>query len=214
LFVAVSCLLIALGAFYLAREQERIRSLYGDEPQTITLAQLAEKGYGDNVWVDLTEVEMIPKFVVQETKGSISAVWVAAVPMGQTDEAQEIKVILRSTRCKTDAEIPQKFEPRETYRGAVINPTLLWPHTPYRSLLQAELPNMKLAPTIWEVDIDSSKPSEKWARGFFTAGGVLAVIGALCGAAWCVLVVTRTADRGDEWERAEPQRGIRERSGA
>jgi hypothetical protein len=134
--------------------------------------------------------------------------------MGQTDEAQEIKVILRSTRCKTEAAIAEKFQPRESYRGAVINPTLLWAHDPYRPLLQAELPNLKLAPTIWEVDIDYvDKPSEKWARGFYTASGVLAVIAAVCGAAWCVLLFTRPAERGDEWARADRQHGIRQRSG-
>jgi hypothetical protein len=49
LWAAISCLLLAVGAYFLAREQERIRSKFGDAPQAITLAQLAEKGYGDNV---------------------------------------------------------------------------------------------------------------------------------------------------------------------
>jgi len=41
-----------------------------------------DNGYGDNVWVDLTDVELLPKRVVQTRKGTISAVWVAALPQG------------------------------------------------------------------------------------------------------------------------------------
>jgi hypothetical protein len=179
---AVLCLLAAVGTYLIAREQDRIRSLYGDAPQTLTLAQLAEKGYGNNVWVDLTDVELVPGYVTESRKGTLSAVWAAAFPKGQADKAREIKVILRSTRCKSEQEIPEKFQPREVYRGAVINPTLLQPHDPYRPLLQAKFPKLQLAPTIWEVDIDYlTKPAEKWASGFYIATGVLAIIGVGCG---------------------------------
>jgi hypothetical protein len=205
LWTAVSCLLLAVGAYFLGREQDRIRSLYGDAPQRITEAQLAEKGYGNNIWVDLTDVELLPECVVQTRKGTMSAVWFAAVPKGQADTAREIKVILRSTRCKSDAEIAEKFRPRESYRGAVINPILFQPHDPYRPLLAEALPNLQLAPTIWEVDIDYlEKPSEKWASGFYTATGVLAFIGVICGIAWCLLP-GRTEVRAAQWALAEPQ---------
>jgi len=186
-WISLSCLLLAVGAYFLAGEQQRIRSKFGDAPQKIGLAQLAEKGCGDNVWVDLTEVELLPAHVVQTRKGSISAVWVAVLPKAEAAKAQEIKVILRSTRVRSEAEIPQKFEPRASYRGAVINPLLLSPHDPYRPLFREAFPNLKLASTIWEVDIDYDKPSEKWASGFFIAAGALAVIGVVCGGVWCVL---------------------------
>src|SRR5262245_28975646 len=181
--IAVICLFAAGGGYFVAREQDRIRSLYGDAPQTITLAQLAEKGCGDNVWVDLTEVELLPGYVTESRKGTLSAVWAAAVPKGQAEKAREIKVVLRSTRCKSEQEIPEKFKRRAVYRGAVINPTLFQPHDPYRPLLQAKFPKLQLASTIWEVDIDSVKPSEKWASGFYTATGVLASLGVLGGIA-------------------------------
>jgi hypothetical protein len=182
LTACVLCLLGAVGAFFLAREQDRIRSLYGAAPQTISVADLAARGYGNNVWVDLTDVELSSASIVAKRKGNISAVWFAAFPKGQAAKAQEIKVVLRSTRCNSEAEIAQKFQPRQSYRGAVINPTLLQPYDPYRSLLQAQFPKLKLAPTIWEVDIDYlNPPSENWARGFYTAAGILALIGVLCG---------------------------------
>ena len=182
--IAVICLFAAGGGYFVAREQDRIRSLYGDAPQTITLAQLAEKGPGDNVWVDLTEVELLPGYVTESRKGTLSAVWVAAVPKGQAGKAREIKVVLRSTKCKGEQEIPEKFKPRTAYRGAVINFTLFTPHDPYRPLLQAKFPKLQLAPTIWEVDIDYlNKPSEKWASGFYTATGVLACLGVMGGLA-------------------------------
>jgi hypothetical protein len=209
LWAAISCLLLAVGAYFLAREQERIRSKFGDAPQEITVAQLAKNGYGDNVWVDLTDAEVLPKPVVETRKGSISAVWVAALPQGEADSAQEIKVILRSTRCKEESEIAQKFQPRAKYRGAVINPLLLQPHDPYRPLLQEAFPNLKLAPTIWEVDIDYDKPSEKWASGFYVATGVLAVVAIICGAVWCLLLVS-SAVRGNPRVRAELQGSLRE----
>jgi hypothetical protein len=209
LWTGIICCLLAVGAYFLAREQERIRSKFGDAPQQITLAQLAEKGCGNNVWVDLTDVELLPTHVVQTRKGTISAVWVAALPQGQAESAQEINVILRSTRCKSEQEIAQKFEPRVSYRGAVINPILLQPYDPYRPLLQQAFPQLKLAPTIWEVDIDYHKPSEKWAAGFFIAAGVLAFIGVLCGAAWCLLSSRPIAEE-NQWVRGELETTLRE----
>jgi hypothetical protein len=209
LWAAVSCLLVAVGAYFLAREQERIRSLFGEAPQRITEAQLAEKGYGDNIWVELTDVDLLPRYVVQTRKGSMSAVWFAAVPKGQADEAREIKVVLRSTRCKSEAEIAEKFQPRASYRGAVINPILFAPHDPYRPLLEEAFPNLRLAATIWEVDIDYlEKPSEKWASGFYAAAGILAFVGVVCGVAWCLLP-TKTEASVDRWSLAEPQCSVR-----
>lgn len=205
LWASVFCLLAAVGAFFIAREQDRIRSLYGAAPQPITVAQLADQGYGDNIWVDLTDVELIPKFVTQTRKGNLSAVWVAAFPQGQADRAREIKVILRSTRCQNEAEIAQKFQPRASYRGAVINPTLLQPYTPYRSLLQDAFPDLKLAQNIWEVDIDYlDKPSAKWASRFDAATVLLACLGVFCGIAWCLLPA-KPAVRDEEWSLAKSQ---------
>jgi hypothetical protein len=173
--------LAAVGAYFLGREQDRIRSLYGAKPQTLTVAELAEKGYGDNVWLDLREVEIGKKFVIETRKGSTSAVWVPAFPRGKADQEKTIRVILRSTRCKTDAEIQQRFAGQSNFRGAVTNPILLRPYEPYRPLLQQQYPSLALAPTVWEVDIDyTDKPSSQWALGFYTAAG-LGVVGALCG---------------------------------
>ena len=202
LWFGILCLLLAVGAYFIAREQVRIRSKFGDAPQTITLAELAENGYGNNVWVDLTEVELLPKPVVETRKGTIRAVWVAALPLGKADKAQEIKVILRSTHCQNEAEIPDKFQPRASYRGAVINPLLLQPHEPYRPLFQEAFPDLKLASTIWEVDIDYHKPSEKWAFGFYAAAAALAFVGLISGAVWCVLAGSSPAT-GDRRIRAE-----------
>lgn len=185
-------LLAAAGAYFLGREQDRIRSLYGDAPQKISLAQLAEKGYGDNIWVDLTDVELGQKYVTETRKGSISAVWVPAFPKGLGGKTNEIKVVLRTTRSKTDQEIAEKFKPRPAYRGAVINPILLQPHDPYRAMMQEQFPTATLAPTIWEVDIDYlDKPTPEWAAGFYTATWVLAGVGVLCGFAWVASLVMR-----------------------
>lgn len=135
--------------------------------------------------------------------------WVAAVPAGQAQNAAEIKVILRSTRCQSEAEIPEKFALRDCYRGAVINPTMLMTHDPYRPLLQEAFPHLKLASTIWEVDIDYAKPSEKWATGFYIAAVALAFIGFLCGTAWCVLPGS-SALKGDQQVRAVLEYSVRE----
>lgn len=173
----------AVGAYYLGQEQERIRSLYGAAPQTITVADLAAKGYGNNIWLDLTDVELGSRWVVQTRKGTMSAVWVPAFPKGQAGKVTTIQVILRSTKCRSDADIAQHFDGRTKFRGAVINPILLQPYEPYRPLLQQSYPSQALAPTIWEVDIDYSKPSSQWATGFYSAAAGLALVGALGGLA-------------------------------
>ena len=92
-------------------------------------------------------------------------------------------MILRSTRCKSDADIAQAFAGRTKFRGAVTNPILLTPYEPYRPLLQKTYPAQALAPTVWEVDIDYSKPSSQWASGFYSAAVGLALVGALAGLA-------------------------------
>ena len=182
LVVFVLACLAAVGAYFLGREQDRIRSLYGSKPHTLTVAELAEKGYGESIWLDLTEVELGKKFVVESRKGTQTAVWVPAFPKGQADKAKTIQVILRSTRAKTDDDIKQRFAGKSGFCGAVTNPILLKPYEPYRPLLQQEYPALALAPTIWEVDIDyTEKPSTNWATGFYAAAAGLAVIGMLCG---------------------------------
>jgi hypothetical protein len=122
--VCVLALLGAVGAYFLAREQDRIRSLYGDAPQTITLADLAGKGFGNNIWLDLTDVELGPTFVVEHRRGQMNAVWAPAFPRGKAAQAKTIQVVLRSTRCREDADITRRFSGRTRFRGAVINPTL------------------------------------------------------------------------------------------
>jgi hypothetical protein len=174
--------LAAIGAYFLGREQERIRSLYGASPHTLTVAELAEQGYGDNIWLDLTDVELGKAYVVETRKGSISAVWFPAFPKGQAAQAKSIQVVLRSTRCKSEAEIRQRFAGRSSFRGAVTNPILLKPYEPYRPLFQETYRSLALAPTVWEVDIDyTEKPSTQWATGFYAAAAGLGVIGMLCG---------------------------------
>ena len=178
---ALACL-AAVGAYFLGREQDRIRSLYGAKPHTLTVAELAEKGYGDNIWLDLTEVELGKSFVVETRKGTQTAVWIPAFPRGKAGQAKTIQVILRSTRSRTEADINQRFANRTSFRGAVTNPTLLKPYEPYRPLLQQQYPKLALAPTIWEVDIDyTERPSSQWATGFYIAAVGLGVIGTLCG---------------------------------
>src|SRR5215831_8951259 len=112
LVASICCVLLAVGAFFMAREQERIRSKFGDAPQKISAAQLADRGYGNNVWVDLTDVELLPQYVVQTRNGNIFAAWAAVVPKGAAQKTKEIKVILRTSHCKTESEIEQKFQPQ------------------------------------------------------------------------------------------------------
>ena len=180
------CMLGLFGAgvaYYLASEQDRIRSLYGEEPQKISVADLAAKGYGDNIWIDLTDAELGPTYVIEARKATISAVWVPVFPKGKAKEAKAIQVILRSSRSRSDADIAERFSGRSSFRGVVINPTLLRPYEPYRPLLQQKYLTLALAPEIWEVDVDYTKPSPLWATSFYAAAAVLGAIGAICGIA-------------------------------
>jgi hypothetical protein len=177
----ILALLGAGGAFFIGREQDRIRSLYGAKPQTLSVAELGARGYGNNIWLDLTDVELGKKFVIESRKGRMSAVWIPAFPRGEATKAKSIQVVLRSTRCRSDADIAERFANRATFRGAVINPTLLRPHDPYRRLLQENYPGLTLPSTIWEVDVEYSKPSSQWANGFYAATGGLGVLGLVCG---------------------------------
>src|SRR5579883_2185398 len=182
LILAFLSFLLAGGSFLLTREQDRIRSLYGPQPQTISVEDLIEKGYGNNIWLDLKDVEIGPKFIIQTRGGEKNqVVWFPAFPLGKAREAKSIDVILRSTKCKSDADIRDKFVGRTSFRGAVINPILLKPYDPYRPLLRETYPNHALPETILEVDVEYlTPPSEQWAKGFYYAAGGFGLLGALC----------------------------------
>src|SRR6185369_4563068 len=115
----------------------------------------------------------------------------------------------RTSSSKTEAEIDQRFQLRDSYRGAVINPLLLAPHDPYRPLFQETFPHLKLAQTIWEVDVDYDKPSEKWASGFQIAAGVLAFLGFSSTAALCLFHAMPT-EKINQPVGAELQSSLRE----
>ena len=115
-------------------------------------------------------MELGKSLVIQTRKGSMSTVWVPAFRRGEAGTARTIQVVLRSTRCRSDADIAERFAKRTTFRGGVINPTLFQPYDPYRPLLQKNYPGMELAPTIWEVGRRDTKPSPQLATGFSHRG--------------------------------------------
>jgi hypothetical protein len=189
------CLLAAVGTLYFARDQERILSLYGPSPQSITVADLAAKGFGDNIWVELTEVEPGNEFVIE--KGTTTkTVWVPAFPAGQAESAAEIQVLLRTRKAFSEADIEDRFTGRQTFQGAVVNPVELDSREAFRPLLGERYPKKKLASTIWVVDIDDDDgpPSPHWAVGFHTAAIGLGTTALIC----CLAFVGEVARRERE----------------
>ncbi|MGA2496217.1 MAG: hypothetical protein ABSH20_00665 [Tepidisphaeraceae bacterium] len=112
---------------YLAFEERRLAQFAKSAPSTITCADLAAKGPGDNAYVTLTEYELGSNFVY-ETGSKMNSGWtlvyVPAVPkhdlnpLPQSKGVVHPRVIIKSNAVETESDLPRIAGRLE---GMVIN---------------------------------------------------------------------------------------------
>jgi hypothetical protein len=195
-------LLIAFGVGLLicALIEGRLMGAAADRPQTLTLAQLAAHGPGDNAHVIVTEflpgnnIVCEHRTVVGLPAGNWTAVYVPVVPLTpdvQTRLAQgqaarpnippgSIRVIVHSTRVHGEAEMPNVFG-KPFIQGTVVNSIRSLPRKT-QELLQSAYPGTDFD-SCWLLQ-EGRKPSS----AFFVLGGavlgmLLVVVGGLMFAA-------------------------------
>ena len=101
--MAVIGLFVGLGVGGAGCTQYRQAVRTKPEPQSMTLAELAKDGFGDNAHVVLTDFELLLDETVYETEGLSTTwekVWIPMVPAGLDEQPSSISVLLESTDVK------------------------------------------------------------------------------------------------------------------
>jgi hypothetical protein len=127
-------LLMGLGCLYLGIQELRLAQHVESTPQQMTLAQLIEKGPGENHHVLVSDLRFGHNFVFEEksTRNSTGKVWIPVAPAaGQAkpgaDEEEpadikpsDIRALIKSTRVFNDAEMA-RLTSQNKIQGVVIN---------------------------------------------------------------------------------------------
>lgn len=98
---------IAAGVFIAGWMEWQLKTVAKNQPQTLSAAELAARGPGNNAHVVLTNYDLCDNFVYEtSTKfgGSWKKVWVPIVPSGQGCGAQ-IQIILTDTTVKSPEQL-------------------------------------------------------------------------------------------------------------
>lgn len=118
-------LLVAGGfALYFGYREWKLSSLAKSAPQRISMADLAARGPGDNIWVDLTDVRLVLEQTVVETKnGRTNYAWIPAVPAGDVGAfAPGGKRVVVGTNRAGDDQLRDLVH-QTTLRGMIVNAT-------------------------------------------------------------------------------------------
>jgi hypothetical protein len=172
-------LVIAGGVLVFAGVQEyRLSKVAKAEPQTITCAQLASKGPGENAHVRLTEFEFTENYVYQEQKRSTEwkVSYVPAVPPRVKDDpgVRVIKVLIKSTAARNENELFALGQ--APVQGVVIN-TISALGRDERRLLKESYPGVDFD-TCWIVEAGKEPASRGRLMGLIGGGSGLAVVAA------------------------------------
>lgn len=172
-------LLVAGGVLIFVGVQEyRLSQVAKAEPQTITCAQLASKGPGDNAHVRLTEFEFTDNYVFQEEKRSTDwkVSYVPAVPPRIKDDpgVRVIKVLVKSTAARNEDQLYALGQ--SPIQGVVIN-TVSSLGRDEKRLLKESYPNVDFD-TCWIIHADKAPASRGKLMGLIGGGSGLAVVAA------------------------------------
>ena len=120
----------------------------------MALADLIAHGPGDNIYLDLSDIRLIPELAVIETEGlkvvpkeqwSWTYAWIPAVPLNQTGKpnVNQVRLIVGTKVCSNAAELMQ-FCQRTKVRGLIVNETDSL-KSDERKLLNQGLPGVDVA---------------------------------------------------------------------
>ena len=115
--------LIIIGAVltFAGVQEMRLASGAKPEPQEISCSQLIQNGPGDNAHVLLKDFLITPAFVYETGKsGNWKTVWVPAVPHTTQAIPSEFRVIVKSSRIRSEAEL-DALANQDTLQGLVMN---------------------------------------------------------------------------------------------
>lgn len=185
-------LLFGIACLYLGIQELRLAQYVDSTPQKITLAQLIEKGPGNNHHVLLSDLHFGHNFVFERksTGNSTGKVWIPAVPTAHKakpgDDADEekmpeikpadVRALIKSTRVFNDAEM-DRLTSHDKIQGVVIN-LIESLSTSERQLLEQSYPGADFTKClIIEEGRQENMTSKMWFG--LIAGVILTGLGAL-----------------------------------
>ena len=126
----LALMLIMLGAVGLGvgYRERRLSSLAKSTPQRISLTELAANGPGDNIWLDLTDFQLLLDQAVIETEERTGITtrryaWIPAVPLGnfRRPRLDRINVIIGTKEADDDR--LENLARQPVLRGIIVNAT-------------------------------------------------------------------------------------------
>lgn len=90
-----------------------------ETPQRITAADLAAKGPGDNIHLEVVEFRLSQSYVFEEENGRWDRVWIGLLPIDQQEEGP-VRVMLRSDSAKSEGDL-KTLEDRGALRGVIVD---------------------------------------------------------------------------------------------
>ena len=115
--------LIIIGAVltFAGVQEMRLSSAAKPEPQEISCSELIENGPGDNAHVLLKDFLITPAFVYETGKsGNWKTVWVPAVPHTMQSVPNDVRLIVKSSRIRSESEL-DTLANQDKLQGLVVN---------------------------------------------------------------------------------------------
>jgi hypothetical protein len=189
-FGSIIALFVSGSLLFPTWEEKRLLDKGTPQPQRITLAELAAKSEVDNVHLTITDFDWGTHYVAEERKGgSLACVWFPLVPPGHNERIPRqsdnvIRVVVKSTKVRTDAEV-QQLASRTELTGIVTNDIASMGANPAEKLYEYYPgANFKKAFVIEE---GREFPNAERGNLLLASGVGLAILGVILGVGWILL---------------------------
>jgi hypothetical protein len=163
---------------FLGVQEYRLSKVAKAEPQTISCAQLAAKGPGDNAHVRLTDFEFTENYIYQEQKRSSKwrTSYVPAVPprVLADPSVRVIKVLIKSNKARDENDLYALGQ--APIEGVVVN-RIASLGSDERRLLKESYPDVDFD-TCWIIEAGKSPASTGQLFGMIGGGTGLSIVAA------------------------------------
>jgi hypothetical protein len=121
------CVLLAVISGVVSSQQYRLLAASKNEPQTIRCRDLIDHGPGDNVFVHVTDFQLLGDdiVIVQKNRGASAEpwekAWIPVMPQTEPDRSSaDVIVLLETDRVRSGSELRQ-LQQSPRIRGMVVN---------------------------------------------------------------------------------------------
>lgn len=174
--VQIAIIVIGGMIFIYGCREWQLKTVAKEMPRTISAAELADRGPGNNAHIILTGFSLCDDFVY-ETENSKSGpwkkVWVPAVPAGQPFNSGNVRIIITDSTCRNQADVASMSF--GTLQGLVINKVSSL-GSKERKLLEESYPGSNFS-TCWIVERGRKPMAAGLVVSLMGGGGFVALFG-------------------------------------